>query len=189
MKNLGMLLAQVGIVVAALAIYHVIFHMDAPPSQPARTDDLTGGGLNERMEIEHALEGADSGLSEAYDEQAMRKIVERAEVELTSEQAARLLPLMHTHLAALRRNLAEARDAVVAGRSDAQRVRYRVRAVRLHADFQKTLRKTVSKEQAEALFRAMPSMIPPVPGATNPPPPPPVKPEAPIRIDNTPDGR
>ncbi len=189
MKNLGMILTQVAIVVAAIALYHVIFHASRERAPEDTTAGLTGGGLTERIEIEGTLENANHLLGASYDEQAMRALVTKAEIDLTPEQMTRVVPLMYEHLAALRVNLMAARDAAAAGVPDAGRVRYRVRAVQRHAAFQKTLQAIVSKAQAAALFRVMPSMIPPVPGAVPPPhkdapPPPPT-----LRFDGTGGGK
>lgn len=177
MKPAGLLVTNLLVVVAAIAVYHVVFHGEAK-APVSNHQDLSGEGVAERELIEAELMRADGAFGSEYDEAAMQRMVQVADVELTPEQAAEILPRLHAHLVKLRKNLEEARAAAMAGKPDSQRVVYHARAAQMHGAFQAYLRKHVTPQVATALFKATPSMMPPIPGST-----------AAGRTKPTPDGR
>ncbi len=165
MKPAGLLLTNLLVVVGAIAVYHVLFHGGGgEPTSPEQ--DLSGTRIEERNALEDQMHRADVLFTPTYDEAAMRRIIERADVTLTDEQAQEILPRLHAHLVSLRKNLESARAAALAGKPDSQRVVYHARAAQMHGAFQAYLRKVLTPDDATAIFKAAPAMLPPVPGST-----------------------
>jgi hypothetical protein len=161
-RLLTLAIVMVLLCAASLAVYHMLFHAQdgetegGPAARPAAE-----GPEAEVREIEHLLERSRAVVPVAYDEAALRALAANAKADLTAEQEAVVLPLLHEHLLALLRNLEEALEA--ARRGDADRARFRVVATRRHDEFQRRLREHLPAEQARALFGVAPAMVPPPP--------------------------
>ncbi len=187
MKNLGMFVTQVVVVVGALAAYHMMFHGDRDRSGEGTGAELIGGGLGERMEIEAALRSAEGVTPETYDADAVRGLLRKSDIELPADKEEVILPLLHDHLLKLRANLRDAHRAVVDGVPEVQRARFRAKAAGIHGALHARLKSLIPQDQAAKLYAALPAMMPPVPGSTSPTPKPQPKPLPPISMTEKPE--
>lgn len=124
--------------------------------------------------IARVLRETEGLVPAAYDEAAMRALVQEAGATLTPEQEAVVLPLLHRHALALRKNM-EGAKAALERDPDADLSRYVMFATQAHANFQRTVGAVVSQETGRALFDAVPPMVPALPPGESPPGPAPRK--------------